>query len=176
MLCNDCEYSANGVAGYECLLRKVWPGLAKSFAGGCNLKQANDDHKRQEAERVEKLPDLPIYPKGIIKAEKDLQSACEGMLRQWGYRPSTASEIIASGKDGAITNGWYIHLNKCEGNPLMSDLIIFDYPMRKCLAIELKVVSKYQPGQKEFIKACVWVECMSVEKFVNVVKQWEKSK
>lgn len=173
MTCSQCQYSEGGHVGSDCPMRRIGV-VALTFTGGCNLATVKADAAKAESARVESLPDLPIYPKGYRRAEKDLQATCEGLLRQWGYRPSTAPEIIASGKPGATpVKGWYIHLHKAQGNPLMPDLLIFDAGMTTSLAVELKVASVYQAGQREFIAAGVWYECRDVAGFIGLVKGWE---
>jgi hypothetical protein len=173
MICSQCTYSEGGHVGIDCPMRRI--GVPLTFTGGCNLAMVKAEAKQAESKRVDALPDVPLYPKGLRRAEKDLQQACEGLLRQWGYRPSTAPEIEASVKqDATPVKGWYVHLWRCEGNPLLPDLLIFDATMRHALPIELKVVSVYQPGQREFINSGRWIECRDVPQFVEVVKGWEK--
>ncbi len=171
MTCSNCSLSTKGHPGIDCPMLKI--GIAKTFSGGCNLIQVRGEAKRAEERRAEALPDVPVYPKGVRGEEKALQAACEGLLRQWGYRPSTAPEVVASVKpEASAVKGWYVHLWNCRDNPLLPDLQIFDADMTRCLMVELKVVSVYQPGQLEFIKSRRWVECRDVAQFVDVVKNW----
>lgn len=174
MTCSQCTHHSSGKRLDSC---PMWIKLGKPkafHATGCDLLQVKADAAKAESARVEALPDLPIYPKGYRRAEKDLQAACDGLLRQWGYRPSTAPEIVASGKpDATPVKGWYVHLWNCRDNPLLPDLLIFDAGMTTSLAVELKVASVYQPGQREFIAAGVWHECRDAHHFKELVGGWE---
>lgn len=153
------------------MTREQFLAMIEASPNNAALKASYD---AQEAGRQAAIPDVPVYPKGVKGEEKALQAACEGLLRQWGYRPSTAPESFASVKpDATPVKGWYIHLWNCRDNPLLPDLQIFDAEMRACIMIELKVVSIYQPGQLEFIKSGSWIECRDVPSFIEVVKGWE---
>lgn len=139
-----------------------------------NKDRLKHEYAAQEQARISALPDVPVYPKGVKGEEKALQATCEGWLRQKGYRPSTAAEMVASVKpDATPVKGWYIHLHNCERNPLLPDLIVLDADMTRCICIELKVASVYQPGQAEFIKAGCWREVRTFIDFRVLIEDWE---
>ena len=78
MTCSDCSLSAKGHPGIDCPMLKI--GIAKTFAGGCNLIQVRGEAKRAEERRIEALPDVKMYPASDVKIEKDLQKLCEQEL------------------------------------------------------------------------------------------------
>lgn len=101
-----------------------------------------------------------------IKEEKQFQALCECQLEQWGYYRLTASTA------GRGERGYFGHLAKPIGNPLMPDLFIFGLDGR-CLLIELKTRNVYQTGQKEMIDAGFWKLATTFSEFVQIVKDWE---
>ena len=176
MICSQCPHSDEFKLPSGSCPMWIKLGKPKAFhATGCDLLQVKAAAVKAESARVESLPDLPVYQKGVKRAEKDLQATCEGLLRQWGYRPSTAPEIVASVKpEATAVKGWYVHLNAPRGNYcILPDLLIMDAAMRNVLPIELKVCSQYQAGQREFINTGRWIECRDVPQFEEVVKAWE---
>ena len=144
------------------------PGKARLLAA---LDFSDAEYAKQEKKRIEALPDLRIRDP---KAEKHLQSVCEGLLTARGYRRMTAEEAVRSRQPEAFTAGWYSHLHKPVGNPLHPDLLIFDPKMERCLAVELKTRNVYQPGQSEMIQSGAWVVCFSFEEFIVVLDEWGK--
>jgi hypothetical protein len=93
-----------------------------------------------------------------------------------GYRLLQAEYIAAEathpGWRGAV-RGWYGHWFQSQRNAFMPDLFICDPSMRRCLMVELKVRSKYQPGQRELIEAVLWSEARTLERFIEVLAKWE---
>lgn len=102
-----------------------------------------------------------------VKEEKKLQALCDSQLEHWGYLRLMASTA------GRSTVGYFGHLAKPIGNPLMPDLFIFDLRGR-CLNIELKVRNVYQSGQREMIESGFWKQATTFEQFVEIVKKWEQ--
>jgi hypothetical protein len=94
-----------------------------------------------------------------------------------GYRLLQAEYIAAEathpGWRGAV-RGWYGHWFQSQRNAFMPDLFICDPSMRRCLMVELKVRSKYQPGQRELIEAVLWSEARTLERFIEVLAKWER--
>lgn len=133
------------------------------------LAAADKEHDRAERERVAALPDIPIIYR---KAEKRLQGQCEGLLCARGYRRMTAPEAEAAVVQGAETEGWFFHMHRPIGNPLCSDLIIFDATMSRCLCIELKTRPVYQPGQSEMIRFGAWYLAENFFDFVELLDNW----
>jgi hypothetical protein len=119
-------------------------------------------------------------PKGGQKAtarlEKELQRQCEAWARLHGYRllqaEYIASESVRPGWRGEV-RGWYGHWFESQRNAFMPDLFVCDRAMRRCLMVELKVRSKYQPGQRELIDAGLWIEVRTLERFAEVLAKWE---
>jgi hypothetical protein len=101
--------------------------------------------------------------------ERELQAACENYLALRGYRRLTADEAERTG-DMA---GWFGHLAKPIGNPLMPDLWIFDTTGRRCLLVELKVRPVFQPGQRDMIRMAGWELCRTLEEFLAALAAWE---
>jgi hypothetical protein len=102
-----------------------------------------------------------------VKEEKKLQALCECQLEHWGYLR------LMAGTAGRATVGYFGHLAKPIGNPLMADLFIFDLRGR-CLMVELKTRNVYQDGQREMIQAGFWKQANNFSEFVQIVKTWEQ--
>ncbi|MCO6400734.1 MAG: hypothetical protein J5I99_05855 [Verrucomicrobia bacterium] len=103
-----------------------------------------------------------------LKAEKELQQLCENYLVQRGYARLTADNA------GRGERGYFGHLAKPIGNPLMPDLFVFDLHGR-VLLIELKVRYVFQPGQREMIEAGIWKLCDSFNDVRETLNQWEET-
>ena len=149
------------------------PGKDRLIAA---LRDADEAHKKIESARIAALPDLPISMVRPSKAEKQLQQAGEGILSVRGYRRMTAPEKTAYRSSGmaAGLNGWFAHIAKPQGNPLMPDLMIFDRTMTRCCMVELKTRPVYQPGQTEFISCGCWKLAFSFDEFLLILAAWEK--
>lgn len=100
-----------------------------------------------------------------LKEEKKFQAMCECQLEQWGYYRLTASTA------GRGDRGYFGHLAKPIGNPLMPDLFIFGLDGR-CLMVEIKTRNVYQPGQREMIEAGFWKLATTFSEFVQIVMEW----
>jgi hypothetical protein len=172
MTCQACQHAVNGRIGEKCPMR---PYVASTYAGGCNYAEVDNKARLEEASRLASLPDVPMFDKSERKAERELQAACEGWLSIRGYRRMTDREIIKAVESEYPCRGWFGHLAQPRGNPLMPDLWITDRTMRRVLPIELKVRSNYQPGQREFINAGLWLEVREFCEFERLVTAWEKS-
>ena len=103
--------------------------------------------------------------------EADLQEACESYLIRRGYLRLTASNAEC----GASPRGWFGHWPKCQGNPLMPDLLVLNSNMTSCLMVELKTRNVWQPGQREMVDAGDWSVAFSVEMFAKTIEGWEVS-
>ena len=113
--------------------------------------------------------------KGCKRDEKKLQEDCEGLCEQRGYRRLVGANIAKHLSDKAV-KGFFGHIpdlkRTAKGNIFLPDLPVFDF-FGRCLLVELKVWNQYQPGQKEMIDAGLWVECRTVERFGDVLSEWE---
>ncbi len=118
---------------------------------------------------------LPITAEDVQKelepSEKTLQGKCEAVLIEKGYKRLSP---INCAEDCVGVRGWFGHLFEPRKNPLMPDLFIFDYKMRLCLMVELKVKDQYQVGQQEMILRGTWKECRCATEFRNVLECWER--
>jgi hypothetical protein len=83
-----------------------------------------------------------------------------------------ASEAARPGWRGEV-RGWYGHWFQSQRNAFMPDVFVCDRAMRRCLMVELKVRSRYQPGQRELIDAGLWIEVRTLERFAEVLAKWE---
>lgn len=116
----------------------------------------------------------PKPSKADIKAEKDLQAVTEGWLTQRGYWRLTAENAKrAREPDCSVIKGWFGHLYNAKKNPLLPDIFLFDIRGRYLL-LELKVVNRFQPGQKEMIDMDIWSVAWSFEDVERIVKGWEE--
>lgn len=132
--------------------------------GGATIRE--DD---PNGDMVIKLPDPPS--KADVRAEKQLQADCEGILSVRGYQRLTAHNAATIGDRECL--GWFGHLAEAKRNPLMPDLFIFSESTHDALLVELKVRDHYQPGQREMIQRGCWLECRSVDEFRRALNEWE---
>ena len=102
--------------------------------------------------------------------EANLQAACESVLDRFGYLRLTATNAEKAG--APYVRGFYGHLPRAIGNPLMPDLFVL-HVRRPALLVELKTRMKYQPGQREMIDSGWWREVRSEEEFRAVLVEWE---
>ena len=115
--------------------------------------------------------------KADFKAEKVLQGLCESWLTLNGYVRLTPDNCASSGEFGkrGVYRGWFGHLHKPVGNPMMPDLFIYSVDMSRCLCIELKVQPvRWQPGQKPMVDAGIWHLAHDLDGFTVLVTDWEK--
>lgn len=176
MKCPDCQFQENGHTGPDCPMRRA--GVRDTFAGGCNLGVVTKRHAEAEKARIAALPDVEFHDKAPAKIEKDLQNNVEGWLANHGYRRMTAPEAACAKRDG-IGKGWFFHLyiGKADSKaPLLPDLMIFNSDMTRCLPIELKVVAKFQDGQKEMIDLGAWQLSYTFAGVKEMVEEWEGEK
>ena len=143
-------------------LKAIFPNATEAFIA----ENASDHIKPLPA------PEKPATRPPEAK-ESELQGHAQKYLRQRGYLPATATmaEMEAHSR---MANGWYIHLAEPRGNPLLPDLLVLDFTMAKCIAIELKVRNKYQPGQREFIAIGAWHEARSLDDVKAILDAWEQ--
>ena len=109
--------------------------------------------------------------KGDRKHERELQAECERWLSLNGYFRLTPSAVARPSRPSSC--GFFGHWFESQRNAFMPDLFICDSTMRRCLMVELKVCSRYQPGQKEFIDAGLWIEVRTTDEFIAAIKNWE---
>ena len=114
--------------------------------------------------------------RAAVKAEKGLQAMCENWLTLRGYERLTADNAENRANSGRPVRGWFAHQVNCRKNPLRPDLDIYDQTQSRHIGIELKVRDEYQPGQRELIQIGVWHEARSLEKVMELVKEWENRK
>lgn len=104
-------------------------------------------------------------------AEKQLQAACEKWLQAQGFYPRSPKFLD---NISPSVMGWYIHLGRCEGNPLILDLLILRRDGRY-LEVELKTdkgrLAKHQSALVENSPGTTRV-VRSYESFVSVVQDW----
>ena len=178
--CKPCYAEVDGKAGPDCPLRKQFPGLYSGYAAGCDLgREDKPPVGPQTSQHALQRPEPVMHDAKPAKLEKELQRQAEGWLATHGYRRMTAHEAIAASALGAFTKGWFFHLYIGRANskaPLLPDLMIFDQGMTRCLQIELKVESVYQPGQKEMIDSGHWIEIRTFDEFRGWLAGWEKSR
>lgn len=103
--------------------------------------------------------------------EKKLQADCRNGLLLRGYVELTHTNAAEHAADA---KGWFGHLAKPQGNPIMPDLFVFDARMNRCLMVELKTNNVFQVGQKEMLEAGNWEIATSYGEFVTILENWEK--
>lgn len=105
-------------------------------------------------------------------AEAKLQSACRNGLMLRGYVELTPTNLAERAADA---RGWFGHMVKPQGNPIMPDLFIFDARQKRCLMVELKTHNVYQVGQKEMIDTGNWELATRYGEFVKILDRWEQN-
>lgn len=115
----------------------------------------------------------PVDDEPAKGSEDDLQRKAEQELDQMGYKRLTAMHAVLHASLTTPQVGWYAHMAHAVGNPFLPDLVVFDLFMRRCVGIELKVRSVYQKGQREMIELGAWQEARTVERVVEIVKDFE---
>lgn len=103
--------------------------------------------------------------------EKKLQADCRNLLIHRGYVELTPTNLAQRAADA---HGWFGHMVKPQGNPIMPDLFVFDASQRRCLMVELKTHNVYQVGQKEMIDAGCWKLATDAKGFLEILENWEK--
>ena len=109
-----------------------------------------------------------------VGMESQFQRAAEQWLAYRGYLPSTPRTLQA----GRPKRGWQYHWPRCQGNPLILDLLLLGLDGR-WLQIELKTsvgrLSKHQACIVDQAGPCAAV-CRSLDEVIRVVTNWENSK
>ena len=83
-----------------------------------------------------------------VKCERDLQYACERWLELRGYCRRTEGRILK----GPPERGYFVHLHKAVGNPLLLDVLILGNDGRY-LEVELKTeTGRVEPFQQKLVK------------------------
>lgn len=103
--------------------------------------------------------------------EKQLQADCRNGLLLRGYVELTHTNAAEHAADA---KGWFGHLAKPQGNPIMPDIFVFDARMGNCLMVELKTNNVYQVGQREMLDAGNWELATSYGEFIALLEKWEK--
>ena len=102
--------------------------------------------------------------------EKELQAACERWLVAAGYQRRTEKRILS----GSPEMGWFVHMPKTRGNPIIMDLMVLGNDGR-FLEVELKHRSgKVRPSQKALVEMGGAVLCRSLAAFARAVRDWER--
>jgi len=104
--------------------------------------------------------------------EKKLQADCRNGLLRRGYVELTHTNAAERAADA---KGWFGHLAKPQGNPIMPDIFVFDARMERCLMVELKTNNVYQVGQREMLDAGNWELATEYGEFVALLEKWEKN-
>jgi hypothetical protein len=169
---------AFSVGGNQTRFQPLTLGDSVALAGRTYRRQPSGRYARESGPELahegavtdHTPPSAPVKPKG---AERDLQRAAEQWLSLHGYIRLTPDLARAYAGSGHI--GWYGHWPRARGNPLMPDIMVWASDMRRCLAIELKVRSEYQPGQREMIAHGAWAECRTLEQVMAAVTAWREA-
>ena len=108
------------------------------------------------------------------KAERELQQQVEGWLSIRGYRRLTADNATRPAISEVPVRGYFGHLAKPRGNPLMLDLWILA-PSGRYLMIELKASrsAAFQPGQRELVEQGYGHIAYDFEEACLIVLRWE---
>jgi hypothetical protein len=77
-------------------------------------------------------------------SEAKIQSTVEAWLRQNGFWPRTSAFLHGAGKP---SRGWYAHLHETKRNPILLDLLVWDFAGR-VIEIELKTATG-KPRQEQ---------------------------
>ena len=109
---------------------------------------------------------VPTAKRTKAGQESQLQRDCEGWLRLHGYRPRTPDEIKRPGPCA----GWYIHLHKAQGNPILLDLLILSADGWYC-EIELKSETGKPTSEQEELIARDGYLCRTLEQMKSAILQ-----
>lgn len=133
--------------------------------------QEQVERKLQASIQSTPMPTAPVTAQPMDEAT--LQDLCERVLDLAGYRRLTEKNMVAF----AMTNmkGWFAHIHHAVGNPLFSDLLVFNGDMTRCLHVELKVKPKFSRAQKSFITARLWKLAFTAQEFSQHLNEWEES-
>lgn len=122
----------------------------------------------------EQLAPLAKVAQGFAEelSEKDLQAQCEGVLVRAGYHRLTEGNMV----NFAHTEhaGWFGHWPNAIGNPIVSDLVIWNRDMTRTLMIELKPSAKAhkRKAQKAAITQRLWKCAYSADEFAGILAEW----
>lgn len=115
---------------------------------------------------------VKIQKEGWQGLEKDLQRAVNRALKTMGYAPRASKTILATEGRGGVA-GWYIHVNRAPGNPILLDVLIL-HKSGRWMEIELKTATgKPSECQAALLTQSNAALCRSVEAVVKAVQKWE---
>lgn len=101
--------------------------------------------------------------------ESSLQRQCELLLQSRGYWPRDFKHLHAA----PPPSGWYIHLRKAEGNPIMLDLLVMREDNR-FIEIELKKDKGRLSDQQKILLSCGGRLAYSIDEFIAIINEWEE--
>lgn len=141
------------------------PDLAKYFPTRAPLTSPQPLGSNGSGEKGRRMHD----------GESLFQSACERYLVFRGYRRLTADAVESEfASELGPSRGWFGHVARAKGNPLMPDLFVFRRSAPPLL-MELKVREKYQRGQREMIEMGWWLLIRDFDEFVQALVDWESA-
>ena len=113
--------------------------------------------------------ELDLLDDAFDGPELILQADCEAWLEQLGFWPRS-DEAIAHNK--IPPKGWYYHLNECEHNPCLLDLLVMHNDGRY-IEVELKAKGgKLSPKQRVLCETCGRPVFWNLETFKEAVNEW----
>jgi len=126
----------------------------------------------------------PVIPGSLAVAERDLQGAFNRWLTTRGYVPLDANRkdpdksrqlkaIQRWREEGVRPHGWWFRMHDARRSLQMSDNLLFDPYMRRCLPVELKAHNRWQPGQRGMVDLGLWEMESEVEEAKLTVVAWE---
>lgn len=109
----------------------------------------------------------------VFEVEREFQAAAEKWLEERGYARRTEGNVCG---ESWPERGWFVHVVKAKGNPLVLDLLILGHDGRY-LEVELKTrtgaVRKWQGVMVRRDEGAALVRGMG--ELERVVGEWEKS-
>jgi len=105
----------------------------------------------------------------MSRSEKQLQAACERICAMNGFRRRTTRMINA----GPPPGGWFVHLPRARGNPLVLDLLVLHRDGRY-LEVELKTATgRVQRHQRQLVEQAPHHHLVrSAQEFANLLGAW----
>ena len=100
--------------------------------------------------------------------EASLQRNVETALELMGYRRRAPKNI----RNPVPPRGWFIHVHRAKGNPIVLDLLIL-HRSGRYLEMELKVKGGRVSDDQKGILAKGGRLAWSIQEAVDIVKQWE---
>ena len=105
-----------------------------------------------------------------INSERDLQYACERYLTGKGYSRRTEGNILKRWPE----KGWFVHLHKAIGNPILLDLLILAHDGR-WIEIELKgEKTRIEPHQAAIVQKSHAKLVKNMPDFIKVLRKFEE--